>query len=156
MLINNPGAKGNALANTKQWMRKFLSAPAELKAYAIFIVIVTIASLMITFVIKGEILTSYRKYFGATPANGYLYSLYFIFALINFNKRTRPLALRFAMAGMLIFAILFNSWMLFFLRNGAAVGNLELIWTVLVPVFWVLVLFSPRVNRFCENIIAVK
>jgi len=154
MPINKPGVKSNTLANTKKWVRKFLSAPAELKAYAIFIVIVTIASIMITFVIKGEILTSYRKYFGATAANGYLYSLYFIFALINFNKRTRPLALRFAMVGMLMFAILFNSWMLFFVRNGA--GNIELIWTVLVPVFWVLVLFSPRVNRFCENIVTVK
>jgi hypothetical protein len=156
MPINKTGTIANMKGNTKHWGRKFLSAPAELKAFAIFIVVATVAFVVITFVIKGETLTSYRKIFGASLANGYMFSIYFIFALINFNKNTKPEGLRFAIASLLIFTTVFNCWMLFFLRSKTVVGSVELIWNVLIPIFWVLLLFSPRVNRFCESIIAAK
>ena len=78
-------------ANNKAFFKKLSLAPPELKSFALFVVLVTIVSFTIIFVIKGEL-----------------------------NHRTAGIA--------------------------------QIIWLLVIPVFWVGLLFTKTMNRYCALI----
>ena len=81
----------NMQTNNRIFFKKLSLAPSELKSVALFVVLFTIVSFTIIFVIKGEL-----------------------------NHRTAGIA--------------------------------QIIWSIVIPVFWVGLLFTKRMNRYCALI----
>lgn len=93
---------------------------------------------------------------GWGASTGYMFSIYFVFVLILvpvFRWRT----FRFAIVAILLMTMAFGIYNL--CRNhGPDFGNPYLtislwqpLWTLVLPAFWIAVLHSPRIKKFCEE-----
>ena len=139
-------------ANNRSFYKKLSLAPPELKIFALFALLVTIVSISIIFFIKGELLISYGKILENSTTHGYWNATIFIFMLINHTKFSRPTALRLGIAALMIFTILFNIIKFSSDRNQNDVTIVQIIWSIVIPVFWVGLLFTKRMNRYCALI----
>jgi hypothetical protein len=168
-------------------LSRFPAAPLELRAFAIFSVLATVLEFVLLFWRPEKILESLVPVTGWELSMGYMFGLFFVFALIfmrmppmdprpvfvpglwkpwiwkvvNWQRRrraTRPYShLRFGFIAPLVLQILFGFWAVM-RYNGVNYGNPYLtvspwqpLWTMGLPALWVLVLFSPRMNRFCNR-----
>ena len=87
----------------------------------------------------------------------YGFTIFFAFALI-YQRRKRKIMRFGGITLQLLLSILFGAWQ-FFQRTGETFGNPYLtsspwrpVWTILIPCIWIVVLHSPRMNRFCRQI----
>ena len=129
----------------------FSAAPLELRVFAVFSTVVTVAGFVLTFLGPKRVSEAIIPFTGWSPNLGYLFGLYFVFALI-FSRRE---ALRLGVVGPLLVQIVFG--LVDLSRSGREnYGNPYLtvspwrpVWTMAVPAIWVLVLYSPRMRKFC-------
>lgn len=139
---------------------KFSAAPIGLKAFAIFALIVTVLELSIYLLAKQDIRSFYSEKFGVNTGSSYMFTLLFTGFLIFSTKGSKPFGLRFAIAALLILKISFQCLkLLSIIDDGGKFeksGTAGLIWSIIIPAIWVIVIFSPGVSKFCNNILLRK
>jgi hypothetical protein len=152
--------RSNIKANAGEFYRKFSSAPLGLRAFAIFSVLVTVLHVSISFLAKDDMRSLYSEKFGISAGNSYMFTLFFTFLLILSPKGTRPDILRF---GIVIPLIITLSLKCLFLLNilddrgkFEKSGSWGLVWAIVIPAIWVIVLFSPAVSSYCSRINSKK
>ena len=86
-----------------------------------------------------------------------MFALLFTGLLIFAAKGSRPDVLRFGIVAPLIITLSFNCLVLLKIINDGGKfeksGNIGLIWSIIIPAIWIIVIFSPAVSKFCRKII---
>jgi len=168
-------------------LTRFLEAPLELRSFAIFSLSLIVLQFSLPVVGSKHIQESLVPITGWNPSLGYMFGLYFTFALIFvrlpqrdsrpgfltgvwkpwiwkfinwLRQKTGKRPYSFLRSGLVIPLVLqmfFGVWTVM-TYNGIDYGNPYLrvspwqtLWTVGLPALWILVLFSPRMNRFCDR-----
>jgi hypothetical protein len=168
-------------------LARLLKAPLELRAFAVFSVLVSVLHISLPFIGPKHFREFVVPITGWMPGIGYMFGLYFTFALVfmrppqgnphpivladawnpwlsKFFRRlrqrqlTRPYSfLRAGFVAPLLLQIFFG-YFAAMIYNGVDYGNRYLrvspwqtLWTMWIPALWILVLFSPRMNRFCRR-----
>jgi hypothetical protein len=166
---------------------RFSEAPLALRAFAIFSSFIIVLQFSLLFFGSKNVQDSLVPITGWNPSFGYMFGLYFTFALIFMRlprRDTRPLFLTgvwqpwiwryinwlrlrratrpysFLRSGFilpLVLQMLFGAWTAM-TYDGIDYGNPYLrvnpwqtLWTVGLPALWILVLYSPQMNRFCHR-----
>ncbi len=125
--------------------------PFELVAYLVFVIVVTIADFITTFLGPQKIREILVPITGWNMSTCYMYSIFFVIYLcIQPNITTRNTLLHFLSLQIVLGLVDL------FMPHGDGFGNPYLmvspwrpIWTILIPVIWFIALFSPRIKRFC-------
>ena len=130
----------------------FLAAPLELRIYAVFSIVVSLASLALPIFGPRKLWEALVPFTGWSPAIGYMFGLYFTLALIY--TKIPAWRLRMGVLAPLALQILFG----FQAMNAAPAGNFgnpllmvspwRPVWTIALPAIWMLVMLSPRITRF--------
>ena len=131
------------------------AAPPQLLAYTIFAVAVTFIDHSIIYFAPGSVRAWLIPYTGWVPSVFYSFSIFFAFMLI-YQHQKRNLV-RLVISLQLLHAITVGIFAAF--RVGSqSFGNPYLtisawrpVWTVLIPIIWIAVLHSPRMNQFCSR-----
>ena len=131
------------------------AAPPQLLAYTIFAVAVTFAGYLIHFFASGSVRAWLIPFTGWLACVFYSFSIYFAFALI-YRHQERNLV-RWCITLQLLHQTMVGIFDAF--RMGSQTfGNPYLtispwrpIWAVLIPIIWIAVLHSPRMNQFCSR-----
>jgi hypothetical protein len=136
-------------------MEPLLAAPWMLLAYIFFAVSVTIGDFALLPFAPETFRAWLVPYTGWVPAMFYAYILFFALMLV-YQPRGRR-AMRSAVALMLFLQIVWGVCEYSF-RSMDTFGNpyltisaWRLVWTMIIPCLWIMVLFSPRMNRFCPK-----
>ena len=137
-----------------QFYRAFVSAPLELRAFAVFSLVVVTADFGIEhFGSKHlhEVLIPLTGWVASMP---YMFSIFFVFSLMF----TRDYRQRFVIDFQLLLQIIYGLWQLSRIRTDnfnnpyLTVSHWQPIWTILIPLLWIAALHSPRMNRFCHRV----
>ena len=137
--------------------KRFLAAPLELKAYALFSVIVTILGIALPIVGPKKLWEAIVPFTGWSPALGYMFGLFFTFALIYIKSPQS--CLRFGIIAPLALQIIFGLFIQAthsvnsFNNPYLTVSPWQPVWTVAIPALWIAILLSPRMNRFGKEIV---
>ena len=131
---------------------RFSAAPLELRAFAVFSVLVAILGTALPIFGPKHLWEAIVPFTGWTPALGYMFGLFFTFALIYMKS---PLwVLRFGIIAPLVLQIIFGLLMMA-MSPAKNFGNPYLtvspwrpVWTVAIPALWIALLLSPRISRF--------
>jgi len=131
---------------------KFSAAPLELRVFTTFSVIVTILGCVLPIFGPKQLWEAVVPFTGWTPGLGYMFGLFFTFALIY--MKSPPWGLRFGIIAPLALQIVFG--LLVMAKPSAnnfgnpylTVSPWQLVWTVVIPALWIAMLLSPRMNRF--------
>jgi hypothetical protein len=160
MASNLTKYKANLKGNLRVFYKQFVAAPIGLKAFTIFAVVVTILQLSNLFSVIQDIRSFYFGKFGVLTNNSYMSALIFTVFLIFATKGIRPFGLRFAIATFLLLAISLHCLKLLnIIDDGGKFeksGSVGLIWSIIIPAIWVIVIFSPSVSRYCSNKLKVQ
>ena len=131
---------------------KFSAAPLELRVFATFSVLVTILGVALPIFGPKQLWEAIVPFTGWTPGLGYMFGLFFTFALIY--SKSPPFALRFGIIAPLVLQIIFGLLMMA-MSPAKNFGNPYLtvspwrpVWTVAIPALWIALLLSPRISRF--------
>jgi len=131
------------------------AAPSMLLAYTIFAVLVTFADLILRPLAPESFRSGLVPYTGWLASMFYMFTLWFAVALI-YQRRGRN-RVRFGVTLQLLVSITFGACQLF-QAPGEAYGNPYLtvspwrpVWTILIPFIWIIMLHTPRMNRFCRQ-----
>ena len=134
---------------------KYSAAPIELKAFCLFATIVTILSILLLFA-NSNLRRSIVPITGLPFAIGYSFGLYFIYAVIFSNNRgVQKIKIRYGILIPLALSILLGGFNLLnynthnFGNTYPTISKWQPIWTILLPLFWIILLLSKRVTRFC-------
>ena len=137
----------------KRLREGFSAAPLELRAYAMFSVLVTVIGVGIPFLGLARLEEAIVPYTGWTPALGYMFGLFFTFHLIY--TKTRPCRSLPGVIAPLLLQIAFGLFDMRFRHVLNYPGNPMLVispwrpvWTVVIPAIWIAILLSPRLRRF--------
>jgi hypothetical protein len=132
--------------------KRFSAAPLELRAYALFSVVVTILGNTLPSFGPRKIWEAIVPFTGWSPALGYMFGLFFTFALI-YTKL--PLwRLRLGIIAPLALQIIFGLQIMAkqpannFGNPYLTVSPWQPVWTVFIPALWIAILLSPRMRRF--------
>lgn len=139
----------------KELYSTFSAAPIQLRAFCLFATIVTILSVLFLFA-NSTLRRSMVPITGSSIAAGYSFGLFFTYALIfSSNERIKKIKVLLGILIPLVLYILLGLFT-FFNYNHQNFGNPYLtvskwqpIWTILIPLFWIVVLMSKRVTRYC-------
>ncbi len=149
--MNSKDEHANSIFNSS----KFLAAPLELKCYAFFSAVITIFSVLLIFLPK--INRAIVPITGWLPALGYMFGIYFIYALIFLKSmKANRIKFRTTLISFLIMHILFGLFNLLsyngnnFSNPYLTISKWQPVWTILIPLFWIVLLLSSRVTRFCK------
>lgn len=140
------------------------AAPPQLWAYSVFALAITIVDFVVVPALAGDVRARFVPFTGWLASAPYMSSFFFGFLLI-FSPNTSRLAqstirrrVGRGIVGMLLLEIGYGTFQVFKM-GGETFGNPYLtishwqpIWTILIPVIWIAVLYSPRMNRFCREI----
>ena len=133
------------------------AAPSMLLAYTGFAIVVTFADFILHTLASESFRSRLVPYTGWSASMFYGFTIFFAFALI-YQRRKRKIMRFGGITLQLLLSILFGAWQ-FFQRIGETFGNPYLtsspwrpVWTILIPCIWIVVLHSPRMNRFCRQI----
>ena len=131
------------------------AAPPQLLAYTIFAVAVTFTDYFILPFAPGSVRAWLVPHTGWVASMFYSFTIYFAFALIYQGQKRSAVRLGITLQ-MLLQLILGISQI--FQMGGETFGNPYLtispwhpVWTILIPIIWIAVLHSPRMNRFCSR-----
>lgn len=139
----------NMAYNSRRWYKKFSQAPLELKVFAIFAAAVSVMQFVVVFILPGEVFSWYSKNFRTITGSNYMTVLIMLICLIYIPNTKKRTIFRFAIVAIMLIAIAGN---LFVYSIEKSVNYSTIIFTLVVPVFWILLmLFSPAINRFCKN-----
>ena len=131
---------------------RFSAAPLELRVFATFSVLVTILGGVLPIFGPKHLWEAIVPLTGWTPSLGYMFGLFFTFALIH--SKSPPFALRFGIIAPLALQIIFGLLMMA-MSSANNFGNPYLtvspgrpVWTVIIPALWIALLLTPRISRF--------
>jgi len=135
---------------------RFLAAPLELKAFAIFSVVVSILGFALPVFGPKNLWEAIVPFTGWSPNIGYVFGLFFTFALIYTHAplwRLRfgiiaPLALQISFGLLLMDKLPANN----FSNPYLTVSPWRPVWTVVIPALWIAILLLPRMGRFGKEI----
>jgi hypothetical protein len=159
LLILGAGALGLVLYATQPWHKpeQWREAPVEIRAFMWFSLCVAAIELVV-FGSLPDLRDSWNQYLGRGQTHVYLFGG--PAAMVLCRSRV-PLA-RWMLIGFI------GLWVVLSLfrfeshpqRPGETdpsrmVSPYQLIWTVGIPLLWMLVLLSPRVKRYCTGAVAV-
>lgn len=139
----------------RRLLEPIAAAPSTLAAYTGFAVFVTFVDYILLLLAPEPFRSRLVPYIGWLASMFYSFTLYFAFALIYQRKGRR--LVRFGITLPLLLSILFGACQ-YFQRTGETFGNPYLtispwrpVWTILIPCIWIIMLHSPRINRFCRQ-----
>jgi len=147
----------NALSWTTLSSR-FFSAPIELRSFLVFSTAVSLFQLSFQFLFGlGTIKESIIPITGWLMAQGYIFTLFFIFSLVFFSGTAgQRIRFRLAVVALLAINVLYGIYGIPFYGDNDY-GNPYLIiskwrpvWTIVLPSFWMVLLMSKRVTAFCK------
>jgi hypothetical protein len=138
---------------------RFRTAPLELKAFAVFSVVVTVLDLSLTFLAGHLGLQSWPQQVvpitGWGASGGYMFTIFFAFLLI-YGAGPRWRRMRLGIVAILLVKML-GDLCAYTNRYPASSDNPYLIispwrplWIVVLPAIWIAILCSPRIRRFCD------
>lgn len=132
------------------------AAPPQLLAYTIFAVAVTFTDYLIQFFAPGPVRAWFVPYTGWVASMFYSFTIFFAFTLIY--QRQKRSVMRFVGITLLMLCQVTIGISQIFQMGGETFGNPYLtispwrpVWTILIPIIWIAVLHSPRMNRFCSK-----
>jgi hypothetical protein len=139
-------------------LKKFNQAPFELKAFAVFAILTILLSYVLPATLAKDTWEKTIKYTGWSPATTYMFSLILVFSSIFQNNYSKHIYLKWILVVQLSIQIYsgFQRQLLVDDRSTTInpylmVSEYQYIWTILIPVFWILViLLSPNIKRFYE------
>lgn len=137
----------------------FSSAPLELKVFFAFSLIVAFTDIIDTFLLSSIISESIKPLVGNGIINPYLLTCGFIAESMAGKSFLHPnLRSNYTLIIFLLIYIAFKIYN-FVAWNGEDLGNpsiinneWHLVWTILIPAFWVLVMLSPRIKKYYQNL----
>jgi hypothetical protein len=148
--------KNSSLSSLKPLIKKsFFASPIELKIFISFSFLVLILDIILNTFGSKELKESIIPITGWNMSTFYstcaIIGFFFILGLARNAFRIRNILIL-----MLIFIILFGIYS-FTESNGAyyspnpylSVSQWRPIWTMAIPALWILVLFSPRIKKYC-------
>jgi hypothetical protein len=160
MANNLTNYKANLKDNLGVMHKEFAVAPIGLKAFAIFAVLVTVLQMSIFFLAKQDVRIFYSGKFGVNTGSSYMGALIFTCFLIFATKGIRPFGLRFAIAANLILVLSLKCLVLLNILNDGdkfeKSGNVGLVWSIIIPAIWIIVIFSPAVSKFCRKKLSLQ
>jgi hypothetical protein len=152
--------KANIKDNMGILHKKFTAAPVELKAFALLAVVVTILQFIIFFFAKQDVRIFYSEKLGVSTGSSYGFTIFFVFALIFANRESRPNVLRFGIVAPLIITLSLKCLVLLSIINDGGKfeksGNVGLVWSIIIPAIWIIVIFSPAVSKFCRKKLSLQ
>jgi hypothetical protein len=129
-------------------------APYVLLAYTAFVVIVVFADFLILPWMPESFFAHLFPYTGGSVARPYAFTLFFACMLIF--EQERRANMRKAIMVILLSGLVFGIYKLSNF-NRPNFGNPYLtislwqpLWTTALPLFWILLLFTPKMNRYCR------
>ena len=124
-----------------------------LLAYTIFAIAVTLTDWLLRPLAPESFRSLLVPYTGWVASMFYAFTIFFAIALIYQQQKRKRV--RFGITLQLLFSITLGVCQ-FFQKTGETFGNPYLtispwrpVWTVLIPSIWIVLLHSPRMNRFC-------
>jgi hypothetical protein len=139
--------------------KDFLAVPVELRVYFIFSIVVSLLSILIP-VASSVLWEKIVPSFGWIPAVPYMFSIFMIYALIyNKSIKAKKDQVRNAIIRMLTIQISYGLVIIIFnavIRENQSqnpyltIHWFQPIWTILIPVIWIIIFRSKRVTRFCQ------
>ena len=143
-----------------QILKKFNQAPFELKAFAIFSILITLLSFVLPAVLAKDIWEKTIQYTGWSPASTYMFCMVLIFSSIYLSKNPKHISPKWGIVALLTLQIYSGLQRQLLVDNKSTTTNpylmvseYQYIWTILVPAFWILIiLLSPNIKRFYQTI----
>jgi hypothetical protein len=135
------------------WKTRFSSAPVILRVYFIFCLATTLYSILWFVAPTERMRLFFLSNFAFIPSLCYSVSIYFIGKMIFGNDRRQFTKLRNAAIFLLIAQVVIYGIKVFFSKNldlSYPVLALQLAWVVLVPLVWIILLFSFPVSEYCK------
>lgn len=129
--------------------------------YAVFAVVVSVLGFLLIFLAPKSLNAAIVPFTGWGAGSGYMFTLFFVFALIFVKRVPRRTAItwRFAIIAILLISI-FSGYLQMKRAGGNDFGNPYLkispwqpVWTMVIPAFWVMTLLSPRVNKYYKSLV---
>ena len=131
------------------------AAPPQLLAYTIFAVAVTFTDYFILPFAPGTVRAWLVPHTGWVASMFYSFTIYFAFALIYQGQKRSAVRLGITLQMLLQLTLGISQ---IFQMGSQTFGNPYLtispwrpVWTVLIPIIWIAILHSPRMNRFCAK-----
>lgn len=144
------------------WQRlrhHFALAPLELQVLFVFSFIVTIIDLIVTLFFKSSVYESLKPYVGNGTIMPYLFTCTLIaesMAGKNFihpSIRSIYTIIVFFLITLIFKIIDYQDWdgenyvNPYFMKN-----EWQPVWTILIPCFWIVVMLSPRIKKYYQNL----
>ncbi|MBK7358079.1 MAG: hypothetical protein IPI45_11940 [Saprospiraceae bacterium] len=143
-----------------QRLRYYFSiAPVELKVFFVFSIIAVLTYFIAIFFLSSIIGESIKPLVGNGIINLYLLAIGFIAESMAGKSFLHP-NLR-SNYTLIIFLLIYTTFKIydFVTWNGEDFGNpsiinneWQLVWTILIPGFWILVMLSPRIKKYYHNL----
>jgi hypothetical protein len=146
----------NMHSHETSFRRRFEAAPSLLVAYAVFASLVTLASYVILPFAPDQLRESLIAYTGWNAGIPYPMTLIFVFVLI-FQEQRRRYVRMFGIAFPLTILIVYGVYSFFqygepnYNNPYLTISPLRPVWTILIPAAWIVVLYLPTLNRFCNQ-----
>ncbi len=134
-------------------LTRYWRAPLELQLYGLFCILVVGLHLSLAIFGPSSIREAVIPFTGWWASMPYLFGLYFVFALIF----TKNLRFRQGAVAVLVLYIVFGVVSMFMKpamptdNPYLLVSSLRPLWVILTPLLWILVLYSPRIRRYCTD-----
>ena len=131
---------------------RFSAAPLELRIFATFSVLITIFGLVLPILGPKHLWEVIVPFTGWNPALGYMFGLFFTFALVFSTSplwvlrlgSITPLAMQIIVGLLEMAKPHANN----FHNPYLTVSPWRPVWTVIIPALWIVLLLSPRISRF--------
>lgn len=136
-------------------MSRFFAAPLELKAFAVFCVLVTVVDFGTMLTGPKTLREAIVPVTGWVGSMGYMFSLYFIFFLI-LSRAAHWRSMRFAVVTMLLIPMVLGIKDVVgpaspnFNNPYLTISPWRPVWTLVIPALWIAILYSPRIKKYCE------
>lgn len=149
-------------SNERSLIGRFLAAPLELRMYTVFATAATVVGYGLAFFGPKSLNRAIVPFTGWSAGSYYAFTLFFAFGLVFAKKLPQRPQLagaiwRFAIIAILLLGI-FAGYLNMRTSGGDNFGNPYLrispaqpVWTMIIPAFWIMMLLSPRINRFYKS-----
>jgi hypothetical protein len=138
---------------------RFAAAPLELKTFTVFAAVVALLGNGLIAFGPKSLKEAIIPITGRAPGTNYMFTLFFACALIFAKRipRQSGIVWRFAIIAILAIGI-FGGLQDMKRAGGNDFGNpyltispLRPLWTIIIPILWIVALLSPRINKFLAS-----
>ncbi len=145
---------------TKHILRRILdavsAAPPALLAYALFAIMVTLADFVVLPFAPASFRTSLVQYTGWGASGPYAFTIFFAFQLM-LQRQRRGFVRFFGITVLLLIMITLGNFDLSEIDQPnynnpyLTISPWRRVWTIFIPVIWIMLLHTPGMNRFCRE-----